>query len=288
MYTMPVYRLGIYEKALKPKPLEEMFADAAKAGYDNFEISLDETDERLARLTWPQDKLNSLRNAAEESGIQLFSACYSGSRRFALGSMNKEDEREALDMLSKAIDFSVNLGVRVLQITGFDVYNEPQSQETSDRYLKNLFVGAEMAASAGVMLAIEPVEGHIMSVRRAMDFVTQVNSPWLQVYPDPANILAMGFDPVEEMVIGQGHIVGLHLRDAIPGTSYNIPWGEGSLDFVALFYQLQAMRYNSPILIEYWYEEGDDYLHNAQASREFLLQKIEEAHNKFTMENKGH
>ena len=43
---------GIYEKAIKPQEWEKMFADASSAGYRNYEISLDESDARLARLHW--------------------------------------------------------------------------------------------------------------------------------------------------------------------------------------------------------------------------------------------
>ena len=46
------YRYGIYEKALFKKPLPQLLEDAARAGFDNFELSRDETDERLGRLDW--------------------------------------------------------------------------------------------------------------------------------------------------------------------------------------------------------------------------------------------
>ena len=42
---------GIYEKAIKPQEWEKMFADASSAGYQNYEISLDESDARLAPCT---------------------------------------------------------------------------------------------------------------------------------------------------------------------------------------------------------------------------------------------
>ena len=50
---MRIYPLGIYEKAL-PKHLSwpERLALAKSCGFDFVEMSLDETDERLARLEW--------------------------------------------------------------------------------------------------------------------------------------------------------------------------------------------------------------------------------------------
>jgi L-ribulose-5-phosphate 3-epimerase UlaE len=79
-------------------------------------------------------------------------------------------------------------------------------------------------------------------------------------------------------------MVGLHIRDAKLGTSYNIPWGSGTMDFIGVFSQLQRMNFNSPIVIELWHEQDDDYLESARASREYLLSKIQEANLKPSQE----
>jgi L-ribulose-5-phosphate 3-epimerase len=279
MTLAPSYRLGIYEKMLKAKPLPEMFNEAVSAGYETFEISLDETDTRLERLNWPPGQFLQIQNAAKNSGIQLFSACLSGQRRFPLGSADEAIEKHGKDLLVAGINFCCKLGIRVLQLSGFDVFYEPHSEETSNRYVDNLALGTRIAESAGVMLAIEPVEGHITSIREAMEIVNKIRSPWLQVYPDVANLVAMGFDPVNELVFGEGHMVALHLRDAHLGTSYNIPWGSGTLNFVGVFQQLRKLNFNGPIVVELWHEQDPDYLESAIASREYVLSKIQEAHN---------
>ena len=105
----------------------------------------------------------------------------------------------------------------------------------------------------------------------------EVNSPWLQVYPDAANLLVEGFDPLAELEAGRGHLVGLHIRDALPGTSYNLPWGSGTLDFVAVLRTLQKINFHAPVLIEYWYIDEVDYLERAARARKFLIDKIAQA-----------
>ena len=105
---MPVklpFPIGIYEKALKPQALPAMFADAVRAGYDTFELSLDESDERLARLDWTRAKTRETRRAAEDSGIRLFSACFSGHRKYALGSADPGVTRRAMELMKKGLDF---------------------------------------------------------------------------------------------------------------------------------------------------------------------------------------
>lgn len=282
MTEASTYRMGIYEKALKPQALPLMFADAASAGYDNFEISLDETDWRLERLNWSAQEFLQTQTAALNSGIQLYSACFSGQRKHALGSADPIVEKRAMELMRKGIDFCGRLGVRVLQITGSDVYYEQRTSETEKRYIDNLAIGVRMAEQAGVMLAIEPVEKFITSIAKAMEIVRQIDSPWLQIYPDAANLTAEGFDPVHELELGRGHLVGLHIRDARSGTSYNLPWGSGTLDFCALFRQLERMNFASPILVELWHEKDPDYLQRARESRKYVVNKIIEARSQKT------
>ncbi|MDY4064217.1 MAG: xylulose 5-phosphate 3-epimerase, partial [Ligilactobacillus agilis] len=55
--------LGIYEKAL-PHDLtwEERLELVRKLGFNFLELSIDESDERLARLDWPEDKIKEVRD----------------------------------------------------------------------------------------------------------------------------------------------------------------------------------------------------------------------------------
>ena len=58
---MKAYSLGLYEKAV-PGSLtwEEKFRAAAAAGYDYLEISIDETDQKLARDVYKRQLLQEL------------------------------------------------------------------------------------------------------------------------------------------------------------------------------------------------------------------------------------
>ena len=74
------------KKAIKPQEWEKMFADASSAGYQNYEISLDESDARLARLHWDDKTIRRGKKGCKETrNIRILSACFSGHRRFPLG-----------------------------------------------------------------------------------------------------------------------------------------------------------------------------------------------------------
>ncbi len=265
--------LGIYEKALFNGPLARKMADAARAGYDCFEISIDETDERLSRLEWQKSDFELCRKAASDNGLQLFSVCLSGHRRFPLGSADKDIENKAMQIMSKGVRFCSELGVRVLQIAGYDVFYETETADTKSRFLENLEKGTRMAEQEGIMLSIEPVEKHITSVKMAMDIVRKIDSPWLTVYPDIANLYMMGFDPLEELNLGNGKITAIHMREA-PDNEY-IPFGKGVINFEEIFKTLQRNKYSGPLVVELWNENNPSYMEIVTEACGYLRRMLE-------------
>ena len=264
---------GIYEKAIKPQEWEKMFADASSAGYQNYEISLDESDARLARLHWDDKQYEEVR-AARNQNIRILSACFSGHRRFPLGSSSRELEERGIRMMREGIDFCQNLGVRMLQVAGYDAFYEPRSHETAARYRENILRCLEWAEQAGVMLAIEPVEVNLVKVSDTLRLVKEADSPWLQIYPDVANMKSLGIDPVTELPQGRGHIANVHVRDSLPDYFYGVPLGAGNMDFIGVFKALDAMEYRGPLTIEMWNETEENYLDIIRCARTFMMDKI--------------
>ena len=263
---------GIYEKAIKPQEWEKMFADASSAGYQNYEISLDESDARLARLHWDDKQYEEVRRAARNQNIRILSACFSGHRRFPLGSSSRELEERGIRMMREGIDFCQNLGVRMLQVAGYDAFYEPRSHETAARYRENILRCLEWAEQA--MLAIEPVEVNLVKVSDTLRLVKEADSPWLQIYPDVANMKSLGIDPVTELPQGRGHIANVHVRDSLPDYFYGVPLGAGNMDFIGVFKALDAMEYRGPLTIEMWNETEENYLDIIRCARTFMMDKI--------------
>ena len=69
------------------------------------EISIDETDERLARLDWSDDEINKIHKALIDNGVRIPSMCFSGHRRFPMGSMDEKTREKAMELMQKAIIF---------------------------------------------------------------------------------------------------------------------------------------------------------------------------------------
>lgn len=271
---MPVF--GIYEKGLKPQSFDGMFADAKSAGYDSFELSIDCTDERLARLKWGKDEIQAVCRAALANDMAILTMCLSGHKRFTLGSTDPFIAARAREIMEDAVDLAGKLGIRVIQISGFDVYDqEERTSETKKRYVESVALAAKMAERSCVTLAIEPVEGNLLTVRDAMEVVRQIDSPFLQVYPDVANILSLGFDPIEDLSCGQGHIAAVHMRDSLPNIyDATLLFGTGNLDFGRVFEKLDEMEYVGPLIVEMWNTDRDDYMNYIRQARQYMEEQI--------------
>ncbi len=270
--------IGIYEKAL-PFNVDwfERLAKAKEAGFDFVEISVDESDERLSRLDWSAAERANLRTAIAQTGVPLTTMCLSGHRKYPLGSADPATRQRAFDIMQKAIDFAVDIGVRVIQLAGYYVYYEPHTANSLPRYQDGLARGLEWASKAGVMLAMENVDGNdVDSVTQAMVFVDAFNSPWFQVYPDIGNISEHGLDVCAELELARGHIVGVHVKDTVPGEPRRVPFGEGTVPFADAFRKLAEMNFTGPVLLEMWNDDSPDSMRIVQESREWVMARMRE------------
>ncbi|MDO4642864.1 MAG: L-ribulose-5-phosphate 3-epimerase [Cardiobacteriaceae bacterium] len=261
---MRQHKLGIYEKAL-PKHLSwaERLALAKACDYDFVEISVDESDERLARLNWSKQERLDLVRACLDTGITVPSMCLSGHRRYPFGSHDPAIRQEAHTLMEKAIRLAVDCGIRTIQLAGYDVYYEQQDEGTHARFIEGMQWATTLAASNGVMLAVEIMDTEYMSsISRWKALDEAVASPWFTVYPDVGNLSAWGNDVEKEFSLGINRIAAIHLKDTYPVTAISkgqfrdVPFGDGCVDFVKVFQILKRLNYRGAFLIEMWTEKA--------------------------------
>lgn len=270
---MPV---GLYEKALPPDwPWEQRLLAAVQAGYRYLEISMDETDERLARLKDAAEQ-RTIRRAIENTGAPVLTMCLSAHRRFPLGSADPPTRSRAYDIMRRAIDFAVYTGVRIVQVAGYDVCYEPHTDDAARRYVDGLHTATEWASQAGIMLALENVDVPITaSLAASMSLVREIASPWFQMYPDMANVAAAGFDPCAELALCAGHITAVHVKDGRLGVVRGVPFGAGIVPFDDVFRTLRAIGFCGPLTVEMWAQYAADPFAAACQARAFVQRLLD-------------
>lgn len=255
---MKTYTIGLYEKAM-PGNLswrEKMMA-AKKAGYDFIEMSIDETDAKLKRLEMTKEERRELVSLMYETGIPIRTMCLSGHRRYPIGSRDPQIRKRGMDIMEKALVLAEDLGIRIIQLAGYDVYYEEGSEDTKAYFIENLRAAADMAASRRVLMGFETMETEFMNtVEKAMHYVNEVGSVYLNVYPDLGNItnaaVSYGTSVSNDLETGRGHLAALHLKETIPGKFREIPYGTGHVDFergIKKAWELGVRSY----VTEFWY-----------------------------------
>lgn len=273
------YHLGLYEKAMPSRlPLSEKLICAKQAGFDFLELSIDETEERLQRLDWSAETRKSLADEIAAQNMPVLTMCLSAQRRYPLGSHDEKTRLESLDILRKAILLARDLGIRLIQLAGYDVYYE-QSDDATRRYFgEGLRASVAVAAKHGVILGFETMEIPFMdTVSKAMRYVRSIASPYLGVYPDLGNLTnacyLYGDMPALQLEDGRGHIWAMHLKETAEGKYRDMRFGEGRVDFTGGTTKALELGVNL-FVAECWDDGRPDWQEGLAAVNRFLRGRI--------------
>ncbi|GMO63791.1 MAG: L-ribulose-5-phosphate 3-epimerase UlaE [Treponemataceae bacterium] len=269
------WQIGLYEKAM-PNTLswKEKLQTAKSFGYDFLEVSIDETDEKLARLKMPLAERLELLGLVYETGLPIRTMCLSAHRKYPLGSENPAVQKRSLEIMEDAINFACDIGVRIIQQAGYDVYYEPSTARTVQLFCEGLEQSVQMAAAKGVMLAFETMETEFMNtVEKAMVYVNRLNSPYLKVYPDCGNLTnaakTYSASVIDDLQKGRGNIAAMHLKETVPGKFREIPYGTGHVNFSDCIKTALDMNVRS-FVTEFWYTGEADFRKTIQTAKSFI------------------
>jgi len=273
------YQLGLYEKAM-PNTLtwEEKLSTAKAAGFDYVEISIDETDAKLARLD-DENTVKELKAAIEKTGVPVLSMCLSGHRKYPLGSHDPKTQERALEIMEKACVLSVKLGIRIIQLAGYDVYYEERDESTVKNFSLNLKRCVQLASKYGVILAFETMETLFMdTAKKAMTYVDQNDSPYLQIYPDLGNLTNASriskISVEDDLISARGHIVAAHLKEIVEGKYREIPYGTGDTAYEESIRELKKQGV-SLFVGEFWYVGNPAWKDDLSFANDYLRKIIE-------------
>lgn len=281
---MARYALGLYEKAMPgTMTIGDKLECAKECGYDYVELSVDETDEKLARLDWTKEERLALVTEMYRVGLPLRSMCLSGHRKYPFGAKDPEVRKRGMEIMEKAIDLADDLGIRTIQLAGYDAYYEKDQWEGSRQaFLENLTKATEMAAAKGISMGFETMETPFMNtVWKSMFYVNHIDNPWLGVYPDCGNLtnaaVADGSSVTDDLYSGRGHVIAMHLKATKPGLFRDMVFDDPTshVDFeadIARAWSLGVRRY----VTEMWYlgsEKWKDDIHTANRTMRAILDR---------------
>lgn len=277
------YQLGLYEKAMPNfLSLKEKLILAKKCGYDYVELSIDETDEKLARLDMPNTMRKEIVDAMYDTGIRFESICLSGHRKYPMGHLDPQVQRRCLEIMEKACVLAKDLGIRYIQLAGYDVYYEKSTVETRLQYEKTLREAVNIAEYYGVVLGFETMETPFMdTVGKAMHYVDMMKSSYLQVYPDIGNLtnasLIYNHNVYEDLALCERFVCAAHLKETIPNHYREIPFGTGHTNYLECLKVLKKIGVKR-FVGEFWYCNEENYEENIRNANQFLRRFLNEVY----------
>lgn len=255
---MKKYALGLYEKAMPDTlHIKEKLMAAKEAGYDYLELCIDASEEKISRVYMSQEERLQIVSWMTETGIPIRSMSVSALTKYSLGNPDPEKEKRGMEIAEKAMDLAADLGIRMVMLPGYDVFYEASTYETKKRYVRNIRIIAEYAEVTGVLLGFETMENEFMNtVQKALKYVTLSNSNYMKIYPDIGNLTNAAVlyqqDVLEDLSLGKGNLLALHLKETLPGRFREVPFGAGHVDFAGAIktaWELGIRRY----VTEFWY-----------------------------------
>lgn len=246
------YQIGLYEKAM-PSTMSwrEKLSCAKECGYDYVEMTIDATDDKIARVRLGKEERDELVKTMLEVGLPIRSMSVSALTKYALGDIDADLRKRGEMIIEKAIILAADLGVRIVMIPGYDIYFGESTPQTTRLFIDNIKRVAELGAKYGVTIGIETMENEFTNTTaKVMYYVELVNSPYLQVYPDTGNItngnLLYNKNVCGDLRTGAGHVGAMHLKESKPGLFREIPHFTGHVDFENLIktaWEMGVRRY---------------------------------------------
>ena len=234
---MKKYEIGLYEKAMRNTlSWSEKLGCAKECGYDYMEMCIDATDEKINRIFMNTAEKKEIMEAVFQAGLPIGSMSVSALTKYALGDPDEEIRKKAMQIAEKSIELAVDLGVRTVMIPGYDIYFGESTIETKKYFLENVKKIAEIAEREGILVGFETMENNFMNTTgKAVKYVNMVDSAYLKIYPDAGNITNAAVenqhDVCEDLSLGKGKLIALHLKETKPGIFREVPFLTGHVQF---------------------------------------------------------
>ena len=249
---MKKYEIGLYEKAIRSTlTWKEKLQCAKECGYDYLEISIDATEEKINRIYMDTEEKREIMEAIFDTGIPIGSMSVSALTKYALGDPDQAVRGRGMEIAEKSIQLASALGVRTVMIPGYDIYYGESTIETKRYFLENIRKIAEIAEREGILVGFETMENNFMNTTgKAVQYVNMVDSAYLKIYPDAGNItnaaVANRHDVCEDLSLGKGKLIALHLKETKPDVYREVPFLTGHVEFERIIntaWKLGVRRY---------------------------------------------
>jgi sugar phosphate isomerase/epimerase len=185
-----------------------------------------------------------------------------------LRTMDSADYTTATADIRKQIDNARTLGLGTLINTG------TAKPELYKPWYRLMSYAAGYMSDHGIKLVTKPHGGVNAAAQELLVCLEEIKHPNLAIWYDAGNIIHYtGKDPLAELEPILSHVTAFTAKDcAAKGGEVMLQFGEGKVDFSAIFRRLKRAKFNGPIMVESCAigATAAETTNNAKANRVFL------------------
>jgi len=225
-----------------PQPANWGFDVALKgikqAGYKTVGLLTPMPDELFIGSNVTDEYLTNLKKRIAASGLAA-----------NMGAMHVKPELPLADAIADArrqLDHAKFLDLEWVLTFGVD------KKEYYEKYYKMMADAADYAHEAKIKLVMKPHGGSSGDAEEIQRCLKEVNRPNFKIWYDAGNIIYYGGkDPVEQLKPIAEHVTGFCAKDCSgKKKDVMIQFGDGKVDFTAVFKVLKQAGFNGPTFVE--------------------------------------
>ena len=254
-------KLGISVWSCPPEwSLEQIFAFAAKTGYDGVELALDEEGSEFG-LDCTRKKAEEIRALADKYHIELYSVACALHWKYSLTSSDAAVRKKAKEIVRKELECASWLGCDTILVVPGAVaaYDIPQAGENPEivsyetcyeRAMEWIGELKEDAAKYGICIGLENVANmFLLSPIEFRDFIDKVGSFFVGSYFDVGNVVYIGHPDDWIRTLGS-RIRKIHVKDVDRRTNTDLAMLSGDTDYPAVMKALRDIGYDGWLTAE--------------------------------------
>jgi hexulose-6-phosphate isomerase len=238
---------------------EEMARQCAEAGFEALELVLAEDGPITAKTS--EVTCRQIGEQVRAAGVEVASLASALFWQYAYGSADPDDRQRAYDLTLAMLDRAAWLGTDAILVVPAVVgaWDSPTLQTSYADALYHCHTSltslAHEAEQRGVVIAVENIgmfSRFLLSPVEMAELIDRVNSPWVGVYFDTANVMTTGY-PQDWIAILGRRIHRVHIKDydlSKRGMDGFCAPFDGDVEWPAVMKALSEAGYDGPLTYE--------------------------------------
>ena len=241
-------KIGITQLLLGNMSLDDVFGLCIDAGYDAIELTFGEGKE--LDIDMSPSEIAGVGEKCAMAGIEISSIIANYGDSGNLLSLDANQREKGIRSVNRSLEIAGILGVDTILLHPGQLTVEGTYQVVWDNLrdiLKNL---APVATSNRAAIGLENVwNKFLLSPKETREFVDAVNSEWVGVYLDTANMMAYGYPEHWIRELGS-RIKCVHFKDFKCGEHQFVNLLDGDTDWPCVMRELRAIGYDRYVIHE--------------------------------------